>query len=90
MSNELLVLTSQIAATMTNMMSGTMMTAAMIDATIIVTTVMITMTGVVIGKTTLGGGRTTTTQWTTPSTLLNQGPSMTMKTSTPRSSRVPI
>jgi hypothetical protein len=56
---------------MTSMMSGTTMTAVMIDATIIVTAAMTTMTGVVIGKTTPRGDRTTTAQWTTPSTLLN-------------------
>jgi hypothetical protein len=75
---------------MTSMMSGATTTVAMIGTTITATATMTTVTGVVIGKMTPRGGRTATAQWITPSTPSSQGPSVTMKKSTPRSSRVHV
>jgi hypothetical protein len=63
MSGELLVPTTKIAAMMTGAMSGAMM----IGATIATTAVMTSATDIMIGKTTPGGDRATTAQWTTPS-----------------------
>jgi hypothetical protein len=60
MSGELLVLTSKIVATTIDVMSGDAMTTAMIGTMITATTATTTVTDVVIGKTTLGGGRAPT------------------------------